>query len=79
MIHWQLGGGLLRTFNIVNDYRREALEIDDDLSLPSERALRSLDQIIEWRGKPAAIRCDNSPEYTAHEFLNWANKKSISR
>ena len=54
-----LDGRLLRTFNVVDDYSREALGIDVDLSLPSERVIRSLEQIVEWRGKPAAIRCDN--------------------
>ena len=52
-------GRLLRAFNVIDDYSREALGIDVDLSLPSERVIRSLEQIIEWRGKPAAIRCDN--------------------
>ena len=27
------------------------------------RVIRSLEQIIEWRGKPLALRCDNGPEY----------------
>ena len=41
---------------------REALGIEVDFSLPSERIIRALEQIIEWRGRPAAIRCDNGPE-----------------
>ena len=45
----------------VVDYNREALAIDVDLSMPSLRVIRSLEQVIEWRGKPAAIRCDNGP------------------
>jgi len=52
-------GRLLRTFNVIDDYNREGLTIDVDLSLPSERIIRSLEQVIDWRGKPAAIRCDN--------------------
>ena len=32
-------------------YNREGLGIDVDLSLPSLRVIRSLEQIIEWRGK----------------------------
>jgi putative transposase len=35
------------TFNVINDYNREALEIEVDLSLPSARVTRCLDQIIE--------------------------------
>lgn len=29
----------------------------------SERVIRTLKQIIGWRGTPLAIRCDNGPEY----------------
>ena len=52
-----------RLFNMTNDFNREGLTIDADLSLPADRVIRFLDQIIEWRGKPKIIRCDNGPEY----------------
>lgn len=62
-MHDQLEDGRsYRLFNVINDYNREGLGIEVDLSLPSERVMRSLNQIIEWRGKPAQIRCDNGPE-----------------
>lgn len=70
-------GRALRTFNVIDDYNREALGIEVDLSLPSERVKRALDQIIEWRGKPAAIRCDNGPEYIAESLKRWAEKQQI--
>ena len=56
-------GRSLRTFNVIDDYNREGLTIEADLSLPSARVIRALEQVIEWRGKPAAVRCDNGPEY----------------
>ena len=56
---------------------REALAIDIDLSLPSERVVRSLDQIIEWRGKPQVIRSDNGPEYISGTFIAWAERRGI--
>lgn len=71
-------GRLLRTFNVIDDYNREGLSIDVDLSLPSERVIRSLEQIIEWRGKPSAIRCDNGPEYIAQALIDWAEKQRIT-
>ena len=71
-------GRTLRTFNVLDDYNREALGIEVDLSLPSERVIRSLEQIIEWRGKPAAIRCDNGPEYISQAMQTWANKHRIT-
>ncbi|MGD5574158.1 integrase core domain-containing protein, partial [Xanthomonas citri pv. citri] len=45
--------------------------------LPSARVIRSLEQIIEWRGKPAVIRCDNGPEYISGALLSWAQRLGI--
>ena len=71
-------GRSLRTFNVIDDYNREGLAIDVDLSMPSARVIRSLEQVIEWRGKPAAIRCDNGPEYISNELITWANQHQIT-
>jgi|TARA_B100000700_G_C14478113_1_gene593788 putative transposase len=46
--------------------------------MPSLRVIRSLEQVIELRGKPAAIRCDNGPEYLSGELVTWANKHKIT-
>ena len=48
-----------------------------DFSLPSERVKRALDQVIEWRGKPKAIRCDNGPEYISGPLISWARKRGV--
>ena len=48
-----------------------------DFSLPSQRVIRSLDQIIAWRGCPAVIRCGNCPEYVSAALQNWANRRGI--
>ena len=37
-----------------------------------------LEQVIEWRGKPAALRCDNGPEYISAELTGWAEKQKIT-
>ena len=71
-------GRLLRTFNVLDDYNREGLCIEVDLSLPSSRVIRSLEHIIEWRGKPGAIRLDNGPEYIAQSLIDWANEQQIT-
>lgn len=63
-MHDQLRDGRSRRlFNVLGDFNREGLGIEVDLSLPSVRVIRALEQIIEWRGKPRAIRSDNGPEY----------------
>ena len=63
-------GRLLRTFNVIDDYNREGLTIDVDLSLPSERVIRSLEQVIEWRIKPSVVRADNGPENIAQAMID---------
>ena len=65
-MHDQLSDGRsIRLFNVIDDFNREGLGIEVDFSLPSERVIRSLDRIIEWRGKPATIRCDTAPNTSA--------------
>lgn len=71
-------GRQLRTFNVLDDYNREGLGIEVDLSLPSARIIRSMEQIIEWRGKPAAIRMDNGPENISQSMVDWANSRQIT-
>ena len=74
-MHDQLADGRsIRTFNVIDDHSREVLGIEVDFSLPAERVIRALQQIIEWRGKPSAIRCDNGPEYVGSTITAWAEK-----
>lgn len=78
-MHDQLSDGrTFRTFNVIDDFNREALAIDVDFSLPAARVIRSLEQIMEWRGKPACIRCDNGPEYLSHQLQEWAMQQKIT-
>ena len=54
------------------------LTIEVDTSLPSLRVIRALERVIEWRSKPAALRCDNGPEYISQTLVNWANEQQIT-
>ena len=78
-MHDQLADGRsYRLLNVVDDFNREGLAIEVDLSLPTERVIRALTQIMEWRDKPQAIRCDNGPEYTSVQFQQWAKDQGIT-
>lgn len=77
-MHDALGDGRpFRLFNVLDDFNREGLAIEVDLSLPSARVIRALEQIIEWRGRPKVIRCDNGPEYVSGALLQWAARQQI--
>jgi len=41
--------------------------------LPILSVIRVLEQVIEWRGKSKALRCDNGPEYISQTLVNWAD------
>jgi len=80
-MHDQLAAGRsIRLFNVIDDYNREGLVIDVDFSLPAERVVRSLDQLIEWRGEPCVIRCYHGPSTSAEQRKIWpGSTASISR
>ena len=70
-------GRRFRTFNVVDDYNREALAIEIDLSLPSPRVVRELERIAETRSLPQKIRFDNGPEFTALAVAEWAEQNGV--
>ena len=70
-------GRSFRALNVLDDFNREGLGIEVDFSLPAERVARTLDRIIEWRGRPDAIRVDNGPEYISGTLQNWAERRGI--
>ena len=77
-MHDQLEDGRsYRLFNVIDDFNREGLAIEVDFSLPAARVIRALDQVIEWRGKPRQLRCDNGPEYVSGLLATWAENRGI--
>ena len=61
-------GRRFRTLNILDQGVREVLDIVIDTSIPGRRVVRTLDRLVEWRGRPEAIRVDNGPEYLSQIF-----------
>jgi putative transposase len=70
-------GQRFRTFNLVDDYNREALTIEVDRSLPAGRVVRVLDRAAAWRGYPKKLRVDNGPELTSVRLADWADDNDV--
>jgi len=70
-------GRTFRTLNVIDDYNREALWIEVDTSLPAQRVVRVLEQLLSWRGKPTQIRMDNGPELISQRLEGWAQEHHI--
>lgn len=64
-------------FNVIDDFNRKGLSIEVDFSLPAKRVIHSLEQVIEWRGKPQALRCNNGPEYISGALQARTEKSGI--
>jgi transposase InsO family protein len=63
-------GRSFRTLNVLDDFNREGLAIEVDVSLPSEHVVRRLTQIIAWRGIL-------SKDWGVAQSLNWSGFHQI--
>ncbi len=70
-------GRAMRVFTLVDSFTRECLALEVDSCLSSRRVTRVLDWVIQQRGAPQAIRCDNGPEFTSRHFLKWCEDHKI--
>ena len=73
-----MNGRRFRVLNIMDDYNREVLALAIDTSIRSERVIRTLDELLEWRGKPEAIRVDNGPEFIARAMDEWCDANGVA-
>ena len=70
-------GRKFRLLNIVDDYNREVLSVETDLSLPAVRLIRVLEQLKSYRGLPEMIRVDNGPEFISHKLDAWCKENKL--
>ena len=71
-------GRKFRLLNIVDDFNRQMLAMEADISLPALRVIRVLEYLKEFRGLPKMIRADNGPEFISHALDEWCRKHSIT-
>ncbi|EBV2128475.1 transposase family protein, partial [Salmonella enterica subsp. enterica serovar Tennessee] len=70
-------GRRFRTFNVVDDFNREALSIEIDLNLPALRVVRVLDRSAANRDYPVMLRMDNGPEFISLALAEWAEQHAV--
>ena len=70
-------GRAIRVLSVMDAYTGECLALEVDTSFASRRVTRVLEQIVNERGVPQAIRCDNGPELTSRHFLAWCVERKI--
>lgn len=71
-------GTKIRSFNVIDDFNREVLNISLDSSINAQRVVGELEKLIEWRGKPERLRVDSGPEFIAEKLQSWCVEQNIT-
>ena len=66
-----------RILNVVDDYSREIVGQLTEYSISGARVARFLDDLVELRGKPDGITCDNGTEYTSKAMFFWSQENGV--
>jgi putative transposase len=67
----------LKFLTVLNERNREALEIRVERRLTSADVIETLDELFAVYGKPAYIRADNGPEFTAKTLRVWLREQGV--
>lgn len=70
-------GRRFRVLNVIDDCNREALINEAYYSIPAQRLVDRLKELITERGKPKLIRTDNGPEFISKAFTSFCEKNDI--
>jgi putative transposase len=72
-----ISGRHFRAFAVLDQWSRESLAIEVDLSLTGERVTRVLERLRIMRGLPLAIQADNGPELRGRMLDQWAYEHGV--
>ena len=69
----------VRIINIMDEGSRRALWTQAHGCIWAKKLTEILDHVLEYRGKPAYIRCDNGPEFISQKLELWCEKHQIEQ
>jgi putative transposase len=72
-----LDGRRFRALTVIDEWSRECLAIEADLSLTGKRVARVLERLGETRGVPTVIQSDNGPEFSGRVMDAWAYRREV--
>ncbi len=68
-------GRTLKILNVTDEFTREGIAGEVDYSLDARRMVGVLERVVEERGAPRYVRCDNGPELISHALARWCEKR----
>ena len=63
--------------NTTDEGSCRALWTEAHASISAKKLIEVLDQIVEYRGKPLYIHCDNRPEFISNRRRAWTGAQGI--
>lgn len=70
-------GGRFRVLNVIDDFSREMIGQLVMFSISGHQVTRFLNQLIEARGAPSRIVCDNGTEFTSKAMFFWSKESQV--
>jgi len=67
----------VRIINVIDEGSRKALWTHAHTNISAKTLCETLDQIVQWRGCPSYIRCDNGPEFISEKLRKWSEKNGV--
>lgn len=67
----------VRIINVVNECSRKDLWVEAAHSITAVKLVEVVDKILDLRGSPRYIRCDNGPEFISVKLKMWAAENKI--
>ncbi len=67
----------VRVINIMDEGSRKALWTTAHTNISAKTLVEVLDKVVDWRGAPQYIRCDNGPEFISSRLRHWAEQNQV--
>ena len=71
-------GRPIKIFNVTDEFTRECLASLPARSINADRTVSVLEELLERRGAPAYVRCDNGPELVSQGLKDWCRFEHVA-
>ena len=68
-------GRPVKIVSVVDEHTRECLGGLVERSITGDRLIDELDRLVQLRGYPTVLRCDNGPELACAAMADWAGER----